>query len=118
MLPSSTPSKPWHTLRILALSTTLTLTESLLNHFPQSHVRKFPKSDLQQKIVYMMDELTIYSRLSRSISFIGKTLKFTAGTPNYDDFSEIRLKQDQLPSANNRPAQVNNLTPSVNILLR
>lgn len=100
-------------------------TGRLVDLFPKSHMRKLLEADLDQ-IVKMMDSLAIHHRQSRSINLIGKALKYIAGTPDYDDFNEVRGKQDELISANNRQvvintelqSQINNLTNTVNVLLK
>ena len=55
----------------------------------------------------MMDEIATHQRLSRSINSIIKESKFIAVTPDYDDFTKVHIKQNQLISADNRKVTIN-----------
>lgn len=99
-------------------------TKTLTDLLPQSHMRKILESDVDQ-ILKMTESLRIHHRQARSINLIGTALKYVAGTPDYDDFAEVRSKQNELITAGNAQinintamqSQINNLTKTLNILL-
>lgn len=72
--------------------------KKLTELLPQSHMRKLLEADVDQ-ILKMMKSLQIHHRHSRSINFIGTALKYVAGTPDYDDFTDVRNKQNELIAA-------------------
>lgn len=99
-------------------------TKDLVNLFPQTHMKKLLEADVDQ-ILKIIESLRIHHRNARSINFIGSALKYVAGTPDYDDFAEVRNKQEELITASNAQItintamqyQINNLTRTLNILL-
>jgi len=99
-------------------------TRKVIDILPLTHMKKLLEADLNE-IVKSVSSLRIHHRYTRSINAIGSALKYIAGTPDYDDFNEIRNKQGELIEANNRQVtintemqnHINNLTQTVNLLL-
>lgn len=99
-------------------------TKNLTDLLPQSHMKKLLEGDADQ-ILKMIKSLRIHHRNARSLNSIGTALKYIAGTPDYDDFAEVRDKQSELITASNAQItintdmqlQINNLTRTLNTLL-
>lgn len=99
-------------------------TRNLTDLLPKSHMRKLLESDVDQ-IEKTIESLRIHHRHARSINVLGTALKYIAGTPDYDDFTEVRSKQDELVTASNAQiiintdmqSQINKLTTTVNTLV-
>jgi len=53
------------------------------------------KADLQH-IRNLIDTLKIHHRGTRSINILGTTLKVIVGTPDFDDWGQIKFNQEQL----------------------
>lgn len=95
-----------------------------MNLFPQSHVKKILVSD-SQHINTLLSTLSVHHRHARSINFIGTALKVVAGTPDADDFENLRVNQKQLIDSNNRQIEINTkiqiqiekLTNTINTIL-
>ena len=74
----------------------------------------------------LISALQLHRRNSRSIDFIGSTLKFIAGTPDHDDFVILSERQSKLISAENQQVEINTqfmekineLTSQINTLSR
>jgi len=99
-------------------------TKNLTNYWPPTHMRKLLEADVDQ-ILKMIESLRVHYRHARSINLIGTALKYVAGTPDYDDFAEVRNKQKELINTSNAQitintvmqSHINNLTQTLNILL-
>lgn len=100
-------------------------TEKILHVFPQSHMKQILQSDMEH-ILRLMDTLQIHHRHARSINLIGTALKYIGGTPDFDDFNEVKFREKALIESNERQftintkiqVQINQLTDTVNQILR
>lgn len=98
--------------------------ENMMNIFPQTHMRKILELDTQH-INLLLSTLGIHHRHARSINLLGTVLKVIAGTPDADDFENVRIIQKQLVDSNNRQIEINTktqiqidkLTDTVNAIL-
>lgn len=98
--------------------------QRLIDLFPQSHVKKILISDTEH-IDRLLSAVNIHHRHARSLNFIGTALKIIAGTPDFDDFEDSRLKLEQLIASNDKQIQINTkiqiqivkLTEAVNAIL-
>jgi len=100
-------------------------TNGMISMFPQSHMQKLLIVDVAH-LRDLLDSLSIHHRVARSLDFLGAALKVVAGTPDAEDFEKIKFNEFQLINANNRQIninskvqdQINNITSTVNQLLR
>lgn len=100
-------------------------TIKVMDVFPQSHMKKILNSDIQH-MTSLLSTLNIHHRHARSINFIGSALKVIAGTPDADDFENLRLNQKQLIDSNNRQIEINTklqikietLTNAINTIIK
>lgn len=100
-------------------------TQNLTDLLPHSHMRKLLESDVNQ-INRAINSLRIHHRHARSINILGTALKYIAGTPDYDDYMEIRNKENELVKENNAQkvlnteiqSRINDLTRTVNTLIK
>ncbi len=70
-------------------------TEKLTVGFTDDHRTPVVKTDLHH-IRNLVANLKIHHRGTRSINILGTTLKFIAGTPEFDDWEQIKFNQEQL----------------------
>jgi len=92
---------------------------------PQSHMQKLLSVDVAH-LRDLLESLSIRHRVARSLGFLGTALKVVAGTPDAEDFEKIKLNEFQFFNANNRQIsinnkvqdQINNISATVNQLLR
>ena len=56
-------------------------TENILDEFPQSHMGKL------LKVNTVLNAIKIHNRHSKSINILGTTLKYIAGTPDFEIFN-------------------------------
>jgi hypothetical protein len=99
-------------------------TKALMNHFPQSHMKKILESDIGH-IKTLLDTVKTHHRHARSINILGTALKVIAGTPDFDDFDKLKYKQQSLiESIDNQVVintrvqeKINKLTDTVNIII-
>jgi len=64
------------------------------------------KADLQH-IRNLAATLKIHHRGTTSINILGKTLKVIAGTPDFDDWEQIKFKQEQLSRTEESQKELN-----------
>lgn len=122
----------WQDFEYLRHTTNLTLysevaddTERLKEHFPQSHMKKILDSDIGH-VRTLITTIDVHRRHTRSIKFLGTALKVISGTPDYDDFEDVKFNQRELIQAENRQIlintrtqeKINNLTDTVNIIIK
>lgn len=122
----------WEDFEYLKHSTNLTLystmvkeTEEMRIHFPRSHMRQILDSDIRH-IRTLIATINIHHRHARSIKWLGTALKVVAGTPDFDDFENIKFTQKELIESEHRQItintkiqeQINELTNAVNILVK
>uniref|UniRef100_A0A0A1XQH0 Retrovirus-related Env polyprotein from transposon gypsy n=2 Tax=Zeugodacus cucurbitae TaxID=28588 RepID=A0A0A1XQH0_ZEUCU len=81
-------------------------TKNLTNLFPQSHMRKIIDSDIMH-IETLLRTVNVHHRQTRSLNFLGTTLKIIAGTPDFDDFQRLQMRQDMLVASNNKQYRIN-----------
>ena len=88
-------------------------------------MRKLLLSDVDE-MEKILNALWVHHRHACCLIIIGTALKAIGCTPDYDDFNEVHSKQGELITANSRQSmintekqeQINNLTRTVNLLLR
>lgn len=86
---------------------------------------KILESDVT-RIRAILASFDIHHRHFRSINILGTALKFVAGTPDFDDFENIKFKQEKLIESENRQvlvntktqAQINRLTDTANVIIK
>lgn len=113
-----------HTTNLTTYSEILDETKNAIEIFPQTHVKKILESDILH-IDTLLTTLTVHHRHARSINFIGTALKVIAGTPDADDWEDVKLVEKQLVDSNNRQIEINTkmqiqiekLTNAVNTVL-
>ena len=99
-------------------------THKLTELFPISHVKKLITSDIKH-IDTLLKTLEIHHRNARSINILGTALKVIAGTPDFDDFENLKNNQIRLIDSNNRQIKINTklqiqiaeLTNSINTII-
>lgn len=55
----------------------------------------------------LLSAVNIHHRHARRLNFIGTAFKIIAGTPDFDDFEDSRLKLEQLIASNDKQIQIN-----------
>lgn len=98
-----------HTTNLTIFHEILDDTERVIEIFPQTHVKKILESD-SLHIGTLLSTLNVHHRHARSINFIGSVLKIIAGTPDADDFENIKVVEKQLVDSNNRQIDINTKT--------
>lgn len=100
-------------------------TDSMLDMFPQSHMKKLLSVDIAH-LRDMLDSLSIHHRVARSLDFLGTALKVVAGTPDAEDFEKVKFTEARLVDAHNSQIEINTktqvrineLTDTINKLLK
>jgi len=69
-------------------------------------MRQLLDSDIQHLRTHLATK-EIHHRHARSINLIGSALKVVAGTPDFDDFEELRFTEKQLVESENRQISIN-----------
>ena len=102
----------WKDYKFLKHSTNLTLYDSIIDEtiklteiFPKTHMKKILENNIDQ-IDTPLSTLRTHHRQARSINFIGTTIK---GTPDFDDFQEVKFHQNQLIEPHNRQIEINTI---------
>lgn len=121
----------WKTHNYLRHTTNLTIyyqiideTMNMTNLFPPTHMKKILEIDTNH-LTTLMKTLDIHHRNTRSLNFLGTALKVVAGTPDFDDFEQLKFRQTELIESNNRQIiintksqeEINKLTETVNSIL-
>lgn len=83
-----------HVTNLTVYEDILVETENLITLFPETVVLKPIRADLDQ-IRRLMDSVRLHHRHARSLNFLGTALKVIAGTPDFDDFNEVKTKAEQ-----------------------
>lgn len=113
-----------HTTNLTTYSEILDDTKNAIQIFPQTHVKKILEADVLH-IDTLLTTLTVHHRHARSINLIGTALKVIAGTPDADDWEDVKFVEKQLVDSNNRQIEINTkiqiqiekLTNAVNTIL-
>lgn len=114
-----------HTTNLTMYSEIADETEQLTEHFPLSHMVKILDSD-DSRVRTILASFDIHHRHGRSLNILGTALKVVAGTPDFDDFENVKFKQRELIESENRQilvntktqAQINKLTETVNVIIK
>jgi len=99
-------------------------TIAISNLLNDSDMTKEMQADAEN-IFRLISMVRIHHRITRSINFLGSTLKFIAGTPDADDFEKVRNIQDRIADSNNKQIlinselqrQINNIADTLNTVL-
>ena len=95
-------------------------TNNLVDIFPKTHMKKILQNDVVQ-METLLTTLRTHHRQARSLNFLGTALKIIAGTPDFDDFNEVKFQQENLIESNNRHilinSKINKLTDTVNLII-
>lgn len=83
-------------------------TKELTQHFPTSHMRMLLDSDITH-IKTLLATIDIHHRQARSINLLGTALKVIAGTPDFDDFENLKFRQQELINSENRQIDINTI---------
>ncbi len=81
-------------------------TKDLINLFPESHMRVLLDADIKH-IETLLRTVDIHHRQARSLNFLGTALKVIAGTPDFDGYQRLQVKQDILVDSNNKQYSIN-----------
>lgn len=95
-----------HVTNLTVYEDILVETENLITLFPETVVLKPIRADLDQ-IRRLMDSVRLHHRHARSLNFLGTALKVIAGTPDFDDFNEVKTKAEQLIESHERQIDIN-----------
>lgn len=114
-----------HTTNMTTYSEMADETEHLTEQFPSSHMVKILVSDVT-RIRAILASFEVHHRNARSLNILGTALKVVAGTPDFDDFENVKFKQQELIESEIRQilvntktqAQINKLTEAVNIIIK
>jgi len=74
--------------------------------FTNDHKAQVKTTDLGH-IRILVATLKVHHRDTRSINLIGTALKVIAGTPDFNDWEQIKLNQEQLINAEERQSEFN-----------
>lgn len=122
----------WQDFNYLRHTTNLTMyseiadeTQHLTKHFPLSHMLKILESDVT-RIRAILASFDIHHRHTRSINILGTALKVVAGTPDFDDFENVKFKLHEIIESENRQIlvntktqdQINKITEAVNAIIK
>jgi len=100
-------------------------TNGMVDMFPESHMKKLLSIDIAH-LRDMLDSLSVHHRVARSLDFLGTALKVVAGTPDAEDFENIKFTEARLIDAHKSQIEINTktqvrineLTDTVNQLLK
>lgn len=95
-----------HTSNITSYETYVEDTRRQLNYFGKDHMRNLITTDLGH-IESLIATIRVHHRHARSINLLGTALKVIAGTPDFDDWEQIKFKQGQLIDSANRQIEIN-----------
>ena len=98
-----------HTTNLTMYSEIADETRHLTEHFPLSHMVKILVSDVA-RIRDIVASFEIHHRHARSLNILGTALKVVAGTPDFDDFENVKFKQQELIESENRQILINTKT--------
>jgi len=95
-----------HTTNLTSYETYVDETRRTLDLFNKDHERRVIATDLSH-IETLVETLRINHRHSRSINLLGTALKVVAGTPDFEDWEQIKFKQTQLIEAETKQIEIN-----------
>lgn len=89
-----------HTTNVTSYETYADETKLAMDSFVKEHMRRVLETDLE-RMETLLDTLKVRHRHARSLNFIGTALKAIAGTPDSDDWDQVRFRQGQLTDSVN-----------------
>lgn len=95
-----------HTTNLTMYELYVTETENCVCDIEQEHLKHVMTDDLE-RIKTLIQTLRVHHRHARSINMLGKALKVIAGNPDFDDWEQIRFKQQELVEAESRQIEIN-----------
>lgn len=81
-------------------------TSKFIHLISDGQMRQLLTDDIHT-ITRLIDSILVHHRQARSINILGTALKFIAGTPDFDDFEELKFNQQTLQKNNDRQVTIN-----------
>uniref|UniRef100_A0A0K8TYI4 Retrovirus-related Env polyprotein from transposon gypsy n=1 Tax=Bactrocera latifrons TaxID=174628 RepID=A0A0K8TYI4_BACLA len=95
-----------HTTNLTVYKGIVEETKGLTTQFPLSHMRMLLGADLAH-IKVLLTTLDLHHRQARSINVLGTALKVIAGTPDFDDFVNLKFRQQELVDSERHQVEIN-----------